>query len=86
MDEATGYRFYDVGKTEKARVIMRLRQMESGHAIESFELFFEHLKKPQPVIEFVKRQLNNRRNAVKRKAARFLKKHVPHSTSLRLCG
>ena len=62
------------------------RNVASGHAIESFDLFFEHLKQPQPVIEFVKRQLNNRRNAVKRKAARFLKKYVPHSTSLRLCG
>ena len=28
MDEANGYRFYDPGKIEKARVIMRLRQME----------------------------------------------------------
>lgn len=28
VDEATGYRFYDAGKIEKARVIMRLRQME----------------------------------------------------------
>ena len=53
------------------------RNVASGHAVESFDLFFEHLKQPQPVIEFVKRQLNNRRNAVKRKAARFLKKHVP---------
>jgi hypothetical protein len=53
------------------------RNVAIGHAIHSFDLFFEHLKKPQPVIEFVKRQLNNRRNAVKRKAARFLKKHMP---------
>jgi hypothetical protein len=51
------------------------RNVAIGHAIESLDLFFEHLKKPQPVIEFVKRQLNNRRNAVQRKAARFLKKH-----------
>lgn len=28
VDDATGYRFYDAGKIEKARVIMRLRQME----------------------------------------------------------
>ena len=28
VDETTGYRFYDAGKVEKARVIMRLRQME----------------------------------------------------------
>src|SRR5277367_82538 len=28
VDDATGYRFYEEGKVEKARVIMRLRQME----------------------------------------------------------
>jgi DNA-binding transcriptional MerR regulator/effector-binding domain-containing protein len=28
VDEVTGYRFYDASKVEKARVIMRLRQME----------------------------------------------------------
>ena len=28
VDDASGYRFYDTGKIEKARVIMRLRQME----------------------------------------------------------
>jgi hypothetical protein len=53
------------------------RNVASGHAVESFDLFFEHLKQPLPVIEFVKRQLNNRRNALKRKAAKFLKKHLP---------
>jgi hypothetical protein len=57
------------------------RNVASGHAIESLDLFFEHLKQPQPVIEFVKRQLNNRRNAVKRKAARFLKKHMPSKSN-----
>ena len=28
VDDATGYRFYDAGKVEKARVILRLREME----------------------------------------------------------
>ena len=28
VDETTGYRFYDAGKIEKARVVMRLRAME----------------------------------------------------------
>ena len=51
------------------------RNVAVGHAVESFDLFFEHLKHPRPVVEFVKRQLNNRRNAVKKKAVRFLKKH-----------
>jgi hypothetical protein len=53
------------------------RNVAAGHAIESFDLFFKHLKKPRPVVEFVERQLNNPRNAVKNKAARFLKKHAP---------
>jgi len=53
------------------------RNVVTGHAIESFDLFFVHLKKPQPVVEFVKRQLNNRRDAVKKKAARFLKRYAP---------
>jgi len=53
------------------------RNVASGHAVESLDMFFERLKKPQPVLEFVKRQLNNRRNAVKKKAAKFLKKHAP---------
>ena len=55
------------------------RNVATGHAIKSFELFFVHLKKPQPVVEFVKRQLNNRRDAVKKKAARFLKRYAPVS-------
>jgi hypothetical protein len=53
------------------------RNVAIGHAIASFVLFFEHLKQPQPVIEFVKRQLNNRRNAVRKKAAEFMKRHLP---------
>src|SRR5689334_25166460 len=28
VDDTTGYRFYDAAKIEKARVIMRLREME----------------------------------------------------------
>ena len=52
------------------------RNVALGHAVASFDLFFEHLDKPQTVIEFVQRQLRNRRNAVRVKAAKFLKKHA----------
>jgi hypothetical protein len=52
------------------------RNMALGHAVASLDLFFEHLEKPQPVVEFVKRQLHNRRNAVKMKAAKFLNKYA----------
>ena len=50
------------------------RNVVLGHAIEALDIFFGQLKKPQQVIDFVERQLHNRRNAVKQKAARFLKK------------
>ncbi|HWH72522.1 MAG TPA: hypothetical protein VNT26_24385, partial [Candidatus Sulfotelmatobacter sp.] len=52
------------------------RNVALGHAVGSLDLIFEHLKQPQPVVEFVKRQLNNDRDAVKRKATRFLKRHA----------
>lgn len=52
------------------------RNVALGHTVVSLDLFFEHLDKPQPIVEFVKRQLHNRRNAVKVKAAKFLKKHA----------
>jgi hypothetical protein len=51
------------------------RNVALGHAVESLDLIFEHIRDPQPVVAFVERQLRNRRNAVKRKAAAFLKKH-----------
>ena len=49
------------------------RNVALGHAVASLDLFFEHLDKPQPVMEFVQRQLHNRRNAVRVKAGIFLK-------------
>ncbi len=51
------------------------RNVALGHTVASLDLFFDHLDKPQPVMEFVKRQLHNRRNAVRVKAAKFLKKY-----------
>lgn len=52
------------------------RNVATGHAIESLGLFYAQLKQPQPVMDFVRRQLDNPRNAVKKKAARFLKRHA----------
>ncbi len=52
------------------------RNVALGHTVASLDLFFEHVDKPQPVMEFVKRQLHNRRNAVRVRAAKFLKKHA----------
>jgi hypothetical protein len=53
------------------------RNVALGHAIESLESFFGQVQRPALVVDFVRRQLDNPRNAVKRKAARFLKRCVP---------
>lgn len=51
------------------------RNVALGHVVKSLDLFFEHIGDPKPVLAFVERQLENSRNAVKKKAAAFLKKH-----------
>ncbi len=43
-------------------------------AIESFGMFFSHIKKKEKTVEFVKRQLNSPRRSLKSKAENFLKK------------
>lgn len=57
------------------------RNVAIGHAIESFARFFHLLKaKRKPaVVQFVRRQLKNRRNAVRKKAAAFLKRRESES-------
>jgi len=52
------------------------RNVALGHAVESLGLFYPQLRQSQPVVEFVRRQLDNPRNAVKKKAAKFLKRFV----------
>jgi hypothetical protein len=62
---------------EKARYrTAECRNIALGHAIEAFDLFFDRVEYRKPVLELVRRQRVNRRNATKRKAERFLKKHV----------
>jgi hypothetical protein len=51
------------------------RNVALGHAVKALDLFFAFIRDRQPVLAFVERQLRNPRNAVKRKAAAFLKKH-----------
>jgi hypothetical protein len=53
------------------------RNVALGHAVKALDLIFEQIRDPQPVFAFVERQLRNRRNAVQRKAAAFLKRHKP---------
>ena len=53
------------------------RNVAIGHAIESFDRFFHllNVKEQKTVVKFVRRQLDNRRNAVRKKAATFIKRH-----------
>jgi len=56
VDEATGYRFYDAGKIEKARVIMRLRQME--FAIEDIAAVLGECTDEADILQYLERQKN----------------------------
>ena len=51
------------------------RNVILGHAIEGLELLFEQIEDRKPVLRFVRRQEKNTRNATRRKAERFLRKH-----------
>jgi DNA-binding transcriptional MerR regulator len=54
VDEATGYRFYDAGKIEKARVIMRLRQME--FSIEDIAAVLGECTDEADILNYLERQ------------------------------
>jgi hypothetical protein len=45
-----------------------------GHAIDSFEKFYDEIKDKKPITDFIKRQLNNTRKSVAKKAKKFLSK------------
>ena len=79
--ELTGRITKEILKVEKAKFEMHnnpspeCRNVAIGHAIDSFNQFFEQIDDKASVIKFVKRQLNNTRSAVVKKAEKFLKKH-----------
>lgn len=50
------------------------RNILLGKTIIAFQVYFDRIKNRQKVVSFVKRQLNNSRNATKAKAERFLVK------------
>src|SRR6185312_15605755 len=56
VDESTGYRFYDAGKIEKARVIMRLRQME--FSIEDISAVLGQCTDEADILNYLQRQKN----------------------------
>lgn len=57
VDEATGYRFYDPAKMEKARVIMRLRQME--FSIEDIAAVLAECSDEADILGYLERQKNS---------------------------
>ena len=56
VDDATGYRFYDATKVEKARVIMRLRQME--FSIEDIATVLGECTDEADILSHLERQKN----------------------------
>ncbi|HWC58920.1 MAG TPA: MerR family transcriptional regulator [Verrucomicrobiae bacterium] len=56
VDESTGYRFYDASKIEKARIIMRLRQME--FSIEDIGAVLGQCADEADILSYLERQKN----------------------------
>src|SRR5437868_1846411 len=54
VDDTTGYRFYDAAKIEKARVIMRLRQME--FSLEDIAAIFAGCEDEANILDYLERQ------------------------------
>ena len=64
------------------------RNVAIGHAVDSFGKFFHLLntRDKATVVKFVRRQKSNRRNAVKKKVAAFLKQHGLEPATRRRCA
>jgi hypothetical protein len=71
----------EILKTEKARYVNKgqlspeCNNVVCGHAIDSFDKFYGEIKNKKPVVDFIKRQLNNTRKPVAKKAKKFLSNH-----------
>ena len=78
----TGRITAEILKVEKARYKIHgqpspeCRNVAIGHAIESFNEFFDRIEDKPAVLKFVTRQLKNPRPTVAKKAAQFLRKHA----------
>ena len=68
-------------KAEKAEYINKgqpspeCTNVVCGHIIESLDKYYDNITDKKPVADFIKRQLDNTRKPVAKKAERFLKKH-----------
>ena len=58
----------------KPHLTQECKNILLGKAISAFGIYFDQIENKDTVISFVKRQLNNTRNATKVKAEKFLKK------------
>jgi len=71
----------EILKAEKARyenkgqLSPECNNIVCGHAIDSFDKFFNEIRDKKPVLGFIKRQLSNNRKPVAKKADKFLKKY-----------
>jgi hypothetical protein len=52
------------------------RQIVIGHAIEALDRFFPQIRRPKPVVAFVKKHLASTRAATRKKAERFLRRRA----------
>jgi hypothetical protein len=65
----------EILKVEKARYkTAECRNVAIGHAIDSFDRFYEHIPDKPRILRFVRRQLTNPRPAVRKRAETFLKR------------
>jgi len=60
--------------TTKSHLTQECRNIIIAHAISALDAYFDQIEKKDEVISFVKRQLNNTRNATRVKAEKFLVK------------
>jgi len=59
----------------KPPITQECKNILIGKAILAFDVYFDQIKNKAPIISFVKKQVNNTRNATKVKAEKFLKKN-----------
>lgn len=52
------------------------RNIALGHAIKSFDQFFDLIGDKEPVVRLIRKQLENTRPATRKKAEQFLRKHA----------
>ena len=59
----------------KGQLSPECNNIACGHAIDSFDKFYDIVRDKKPVLGFIKRQLNNTRKPVSIKAEKFLSRH-----------